>query len=87
MQVERVQRWVMSALAATTALIFAGGLAALAGSARRAGAGPGLLVISAVVGVVAMAAIRLINEKPLLTPWLLPGLLPALVGFWFLHLR
>ncbi|MDP3893960.1 hypothetical protein [Nocardioides sp.] len=86
MQVERVQRWVMSALVLTTALIFAGGLAFLAGVAVVAGAQPGLLIIAAIVGVLAMAGVRLINQKSVLTPWLLLGLFPATVGWYFLYL-
>jgi hypothetical protein len=87
MQVERVQRWVMSALLLTTATIFASGLSVLAGTVERAGAEPGLLAIAAVVGLLAMAGVRLINEKSVLTPWLLLGLLPALVGWYFLIVR
>jgi hypothetical protein len=86
MQVERVQRWVMSALLLTTATIFAGGLSLLAGSADLPGAEPGLLVIAGVVGVLAMAGVRLINARPLLTPWLLLGLLPA-VAIWYFVIR
>ncbi|MFC4785248.1 hypothetical protein ACT8ZV_12275 [Nocardioides sp. MAHUQ-72] len=83
MQVERVQRWVMSALLLTTATIFAGGLSVLAGSVDRAGAEPGLLTIAAVVGLLAMAGVRLINEKPVLSPWLLLGVVPALAIWYF----
>lgn len=86
MQVERVQRWVMSALVLTTAAIFAGGLAFLAGVAVVAGARPGLLIIAAVVGVLAMAGVRLINQKSVATPWLVLGLLPAAVGWYALYL-
>ena len=74
----------MSALLLTTATIFAGGLSVLAGSADRAGARPGLLVIAGVVGLMAMAGVRLLNEKSPLSPWLLLGLLPAAVGWYFL---
>ena len=87
MQVERVQKWVMSALLLTTATIFAGGLSVLAGSADRAGAKPGLLVIAGVVGLVAMAGVRVINQKRIASPWLLLGLLPSLVGWYFLFVR
>ncbi|GAA2152078.1 hypothetical protein GCM10009844_35010 [Nocardioides koreensis] len=87
MQVERVQRWVMSALLLTVATIFAGGLSVLAGSVDRAGAEPGLLGIAGVVGLMAMAGVRIINEKPVLSPWLLLGLLPAAVGSYFLLVR
>ena len=87
MQVERVQHWVMSALLLTVATIFAGGMSILAGVADGAGAKPGLLVIAAVVGLAAMVGVRLINGRTLLTPWLLLGLLPAAVGFWFHYVR
>jgi hypothetical protein len=83
MDVERVQKWVMSALVLTTATIFASGLSLLARQSEQAGAVPGLLGIAAVVGVVAIAAVRLINQKSVLTPWLLLGLLPAAVVGWF----
>lgn len=87
MQVERVQRWVMSALLLTVATIFAGGMCVLAGTVDRAGAKPGLLVIAGVVGLMAMAGVRVINQKSVASPWLLLGLLPAAVGSYFLFLR
>jgi len=77
----------MSALLLTTATIFAGGLSVLAGSADRAGARPGLLVIAGVVGLMAMAGVRIINQKSVASPWLLLGLLPSLVGWYFLFVR
>jgi hypothetical protein len=80
MEVERVQRWVLTALMMTTAVIFASGLALLAGQADRAGAKPGLITIAAVVGVLAVAAARIIHQKSVLTPLLLLGVLPAAVG-------
>ena len=83
MNIERVQKWVMSALLLTVAFIFAGGLCILAAYADRAGAQPGLLVIAGVVGVLAMAGVRIINELPVAHPWLVFGLLPAAVGVWF----
>lgn len=79
MQVERVQRWVMSALLLTVSTLFATGMAILSGTVDRAGARPGLLIISGLVGLMAMAGMRAINLKSLLTPWLLLGLLPAVV--------
>jgi hypothetical protein len=84
MQVERVQRWVMSALLLTVCALFATGMAILSGIVDRAGARPGLLMISGVVGLMAMAGVRAINMKRILTPWLLLGLLPAvLVGSYY----
>ena len=79
MEVERVQRWVMSALLLTVCALLATGLAILSGTVDRAGARPGLLAISCVVGLMAMAGMRAINLKSILTPWLLLGLLPAVV--------
>jgi hypothetical protein len=79
MEIERVQRWVMSAVVLTTATIFATGISLLAGQSKQAGAEPGLLSIAAVVGIVAIAAVRVINQRRVLTPWLLLGVLPALV--------
>jgi hypothetical protein len=78
-EVERVQRWVASALVLTVATLFATGMAILSGTVDRAGARPGLLIISGVVGLMAMAGTRAINVKSILTPWLLLGLLPAVV--------
>jgi hypothetical protein len=83
-QVERVQRWVASALVLTVATLFATGMAILSGTVDRAGAQPGLLMISGVVGLMAMAGVRAINLKRILTPWLLLGLLPAVaVGSYY----
>lgn len=79
MQVERVQRWVMSALLITVCALFSTGMAILSGIVERPGARPGLLGISGVVGLMAMAGMRAINLKRILTPWLLLGLLPAVV--------
>jgi hypothetical protein len=74
----------MSSLLLTVCALFATGMAILSGTVDRAGARPGLLIISGVVGLMAMAGMRAINLKPILTPWLLVGLLPALVvGSYF----
>ena len=79
-----VQRWVMSVLAATTILHFAGGLvvAAVFMDESRLGARIGLIVIAAFIGMLAIATGRLIHAKSPLTPWLLLGLIPAAVGLW-----
>ena len=58
------------------------GLALLAGQSEQPGAKPGLLTIAGVVGVMAVAAARVIHQKPVLTPWLGLGVLPsAVVGY------
>ncbi len=83
MEVERVQKWVMSAMLLTVAFILAGGLALLSSTSVQAGARPGLLVMSGLTGVLGMLGVRVIHAKTLVTPWLLAGLLPALLG-WLL---
>jgi hypothetical protein len=80
MEIERVQKWVMTALMMTTAVIFAVGLSLIAGESDRAGAKPGLITIAAVVGILAVAAARVIHHRSVLTPLLLLGPVPAAVG-------
>ena len=77
MEVERVQRWIASALVLTVCTLFATGMAVLSGTVDRAGARPGLLLLSCAVGLMAMAGVRVINAKPVLSAWLLLGFLPA----------
>jgi hypothetical protein len=84
MEVERVQRWVMSTLLLTVCTLFATGMAILSGTVDRPGAKPGLLILSGIVGLMAMAGVRALNLKRILTPWLLLGLLPAaIVGSYY----
>jgi hypothetical protein len=80
-----VQRWVMSALAVTTIGHFAAGvvLAAIFMDDAEQVARVGLVVIAGVVGVMGVAAGFLIHQKSALTPWLALGLLPLVVGLWF----
>ena len=77
----------MSAIVLTTATIFASGLSLLAGQSEQPGAEPGLLSIAAAVGVIAIGAVRVINQKSVLTPWLLLGVLPAAVIGYFAVVR
>jgi hypothetical protein len=81
----RVQRWIISALAVTTILHLAAGVALVAVFVPddRPDARIGLNVISGVIGVLAVAAGLLIHGKRPLSGWLLLGLIPALVGTWF----
>lgn len=80
MSIGRVQKWVMSSLAATTILHLAIGLVVAAVFAERRDAQVALLLIGAASGVIAMVAALLIHQHRLLSPWLLIGLLPSLVG-------
>ena len=79
-----VQRWVMSVLAVTTILHLAAGLvvAAVFMEPARLDARVGLNVIAAVIGVLAMTTGLLIHRRSPLSPWLLIGLLPGVIGIW-----
>jgi hypothetical protein len=86
MSMGAVQRWVMSVLAVTTIGHFAAGLviAAVYMDSRPTSARVGIDLIAAVVGVLGVAAGFLIHQKSALTPWLLVGLLPAVVGLYLI---
>ena len=75
-----VQRWVMSSLTAITILHMSGGIVVAAYVSDRRSSQIGLLVIAAAFGVLAFVAALLIHRRSPLSWWLLPGLLPALVG-------
>ena len=81
---EPVQRWVLSVLAATTIGLLAAGLAmgALTVDESRPGAQVGLNILAGAFGIVAVAAFRVIHQKRFLSPWLLLGLVPGIVGFF-----
>jgi multisubunit Na+/H+ antiporter MnhB subunit len=87
MQLERVQRWVLSSLLLTVTVLFASGIVISAVVSDPGGSRAGLLVIAGVVGLAAMAGVRAINEKSIATPWLLAGLVPAAVGWYFVFVR
>ena len=82
-----VQKWVLSALAATTIMHLSGGLvlaaAFLDGTVKQIA----MLAIATAFGVIAMASALLIHQKSLLSPWLLVGLVPMLVGVYFIFVR
>jgi hypothetical protein len=85
LEITRVRQWVLSVLVVTTILHLSAGLA-IAGvfaDGSRPGAGVGLNILSAVCGVGAVVAARLIHRRTPLSVWLLPGVLPGLVGLWF----
>lgn len=80
MSLTSVQRWVMSSLVATTIMHLSAGVAVAAYFSDRLDARVGLLVISALFGLIAFEAALLIHRHRPISFWLLPGLLPALVG-------
>ena len=75
----------MSILAVTTIGHLAGGVAVVAvfTEESRMDARVGLNVIAGVIGVLAVAAGLMIHRRSPLSPWLLLGLLPMVVGLWF----
>jgi hypothetical protein len=84
-----VQQWVMSSLALVTVEHLATGLVILAGmmDPSRRGDRIGLLINAAVIGVLGVVAFRLIHKKGWLTPWLLIGTIPSLVGAYLMFWR
>lgn len=84
MSLDKVQKWVLSALAFVTIMHLAAGLviAAVFVDDDRTSARIGLNVLGAAFGLVAVAAARAIHGKTIASPWLLVGLLPGVIGFW-----
>ena len=82
----RVQRTVMSVLVGTTIFHLAGGLVVAAAyvDSGRTDAQVGLLVIAGIVGVLGVVAGLVIHQKRPLHLLLLVGLVPALVGIWWI---
>lgn len=78
----RVQQWVMSVLVVTTIFHLVIGLiiAGIYLDESRPEGRIGLIVIAAIFGMGAVAAGRAIHKKNPLTPWLLLGILPSVVG-------
>ena len=83
-QLTKVQRKVMSALAVTTIVHLCAGLviAALFIDEEDTVARVGLCVIAGAFGVMAVGIARAIHRRPPLSPWLVLGVLPAVVGVW-----
>jgi hypothetical protein len=87
--ITKVQQWVLSSLVLVTVEHLAAGLvivAALMDSARR-GDRIGLLVNAGVFGTLGVVAFRLIHRKRWLSPWLLIGCTPSLVGAYLIFWR
>lgn len=86
MSLNQVQRWVMSILAVTTIAHLAVGLVFAAANVEesRTDARIGLIVIAGAFGVLGIAAGLAIHQQRLVSPWLVLGLIPALVGAYLL---
>lgn len=82
----QVQKWVTSILAFTLIEHLSGGIVVGALVAPKQSSQIGLLIIAGILGLIAVIAFRLIHEWRVLSPWLITGLAPALVGayvgFW-----
>lgn len=78
----KVQQWVMSALVVTTILHLSVGLVigTLFIDDDQRTAQIGLNIIASAFGVIAVAAGVMIHKRSPLTPWLLLGVLPGVVG-------
>ena len=84
MSLTQVQKWVMSVLVVTTILHLVVGLvAAAAVVGDRPDAEIGLLLIAGAFGVLGIGAALAIHQRPLLSPWLLLGVVPAAIGTYF----
>ncbi|MEZ0580731.1 hypothetical protein [Nocardioides sp. MH1] len=85
----RVQRRVVSVLLITTLIHLTVGLilAAELVADDRLDAQLGLIVVGVAFYVVGVAAVRAINRKPILTWWMLTGLVPLVGGIWWVVLR
>jgi hypothetical protein len=80
-----VQQWVLSVLAVTTILHMSAGLilaARFLPEERGTGAQVGLNVIAAAFGVMAVAVALAIHRRSPLSPWLVVGVVPGIVGAW-----
>lgn len=80
--ITRVQTWVMSTLAVTSILHMSGGLLVAAWfiDPAQQTARWGLAVIAGAFGVIAVAAGLGIHRRPVLSPWLILGVVPTLIG-------
>jgi len=80
---EQVQRWVVSFLILAVSSFPIGALTAvirtIVDDGRRSD-GTILLVVMAIIGIVALGAIRLVHRRPAFAPWILLGALPAVVA-------
>jgi hypothetical protein len=88
-RLHRVQRRVISVLIVTTLIHLTVGLilAADAADDDRRDAQVALILLGAAFFVLGIAAVRAINKKPLLTWWMLTGLIPIAGGIWWVILR
>jgi hypothetical protein len=84
MSTEQVQKWVITVLT----VVILGHLAealvifALISPDDHPASRIGLLVIAGLVGLLAAGGVRATHRRRILSPWLLVGLLPAVIGVY-----
>lgn len=80
--IEGVQRWVLSVLVATTIFHLSAGLVIAAVFLDDASdvALVGLNLIAGGFGVIAVAVALVIHRRPMVSPWLLLGFVPTVIG-------
>ncbi|WP_328528808.1 transcriptional regulator [Nocardioides sp. NBC_00368] len=88
MHIEQVKKYVASSLLCAVVLLHSLAMAALgATGADKGGAREGLFVISVLLGVMAVAGVRLINKISLVTPWFLVAPVIPLFVYYFVLWR
>lgn len=86
MSTEQVQRWVISLLIFVICAFPVGALIALSHAVLdqdRRGSAIGFLIMSGVIGTIAVAGMRVVHQRPILSPLLLLGPIPAAIGAYF----
>ncbi|MFE3997585.1 transcriptional regulator [Nocardioides sp. YIM B13467] len=83
MHVEKVKKYVASSLLCSVVMLHSLAMAAMgATGADKGGARQGLFVLSVLLGAMAVAGVRLINKRSLVTPWFLVApVIPSLVYY------
>lgn len=86
-RLKRVQQWVASVLVVTTVLHLVAGLivGAFYLPEDRMDARLGLMVLAAAFGVLGIVGAFAIHGRRLLSWWLLLGVVPSLIGIYFLY--
>lgn len=87
MHIEQVQRWVITALVSTMAVVWIGcQMWAAIGivEPHRTGARVVLLVIAVAIGGLTITGLRLLHRKDWRTPLLLLALVPLALGLWWM---
>ena len=86
MKIERVKRYVLSSLVCSVVMLHSVFMALLGLTVNgRGGSRVGLFVMSLLLGVLAVSAVRIVNKLSVLTPWLLTAfIIPGTIYYvWF----